>query len=160
MGVRQVSGSRGGGQALVSSPRPMACTPGPLCLRPRLPSGLEDVSKYPDLIAELLRRQWTEAEVKGALAENLLRVFEAVEQVRSCLLRPAPPHAGDRQGTTCVCPQASDHTQTPEEEPIPLDKLEGSCRTTYGYSGAPSLHRPPGTLLASLVPLLFSLYLL
>ncbi|XP_011377445.1 dipeptidase 1 isoform X2 [Pteropus medius] len=101
----------------------------------RLPSGLEDVSKYPDLIAELLRRQWTEAEVKGALAENLLRVFEAVEQ-------------------------ASDHTQTPEEEPIPLDKLEGSCRTTYGYSGAPSLHRPPGTLLASLVPLLFSLYLL
>ena len=44
--------------------------------------GLEDVSKYPDLVAELLRRQWTEAEVRGALADNLLRVFEAVEQVR------------------------------------------------------------------------------
>lgn len=44
--------------------------------------GLEDVSKYPDLIAELLRRNWTEAEVKGALADNLLRVFRAVEQVR------------------------------------------------------------------------------
>lgn len=101
----------------------------------RLPLGLEDVSKYPDLVAELLRRQWTEAEVRGALAENLLRVFEAVEQ-------------------------ASDHTQTPEEEPIERDQLEASCRTMYGYSGAPGLRRPPGPLLASLAPLLFSLCLL
>ena len=30
-----------------------------------LPVGLEDVSKYPDLIAELLRRNWTETEVRG-----------------------------------------------------------------------------------------------
>ncbi|XP_059987406.1 dipeptidase 1 isoform X1 [Lagenorhynchus albirostris] len=91
----------------------------------RLPSGLEDVSKYPDLAAELLRRQWTEAEVKGVLADNLLRVFEAVEQARS-------------------------HTQAPGEEPIPLGQLEASCRTSYGYSGAPSLHLQPGALLASL----------
>lgn len=95
----------------------------------RVPSGLEDVSKYPDLVAELLRRQWTEAEVRGALADNLLRVFEAVEQ-------------------------ASNHAQVPGEEPIPLGQLEASCRTNYGYSAAPSLHLPPGSLLASLVPLL------
>nr|XP_019596080.1 PREDICTED: dipeptidase 1 isoform X2 [Rhinolophus sinicus] len=101
----------------------------------RLPSGLEDVSKYPDLVAELLRRQWTETEVRGALADNLLRVFEAVEQ-------------------------ASNHAQSPEEEPIPLDKLEASCRTKYGYSEAPSLHQQPGALLASLAPLLLSLCLL
>ncbi|XP_055267107.1 dipeptidase 1 isoform X2 [Moschus berezovskii] len=100
-----------------------------------LPSGLEDVSKYPDLVAELLRRQWTEAEVRGALAENLLRVFEAVEQ-------------------------ASDHTQPPGEEPIPLSQLEASCRTKYGYSGAPSLHLQPRAVLVSLVTLLLSLYLL
>lgn len=49
---------------------------------PRLPVGLEDVSKYPDLIAELLRRNWTETEVRGVLSDNLLRVFSAVEQVR------------------------------------------------------------------------------
>ena len=55
------------------------------------------MSKYPDLAAELLRRQWTEAEVKGALANNLLRVFEAVEQVRGPTL-PASP--------TISCPQA------------------------------------------------------
>lgn len=48
----------------------------------RLPVGLEDVSKYPDLIAELLRRNWTETEVRGVLAENLLRVFSEVELVR------------------------------------------------------------------------------
>ncbi|KAM9048590.1 dipeptidase 1 isoform 2-T2 [Megaptera novaeangliae] len=98
----------------------------------RLPSGLKDVSKYPDLAAELLRRQWTEAEVKGALANNLLRVFEAVEQ-------------------------ASSHTQPPGEEPIPLDQLEASCRTSYGYSGAPSLHLQPGALLASLALLVLCL---
>ncbi|KAM5207652.1 dipeptidase 1 isoform 2-T2 [Hipposideros larvatus] len=101
----------------------------------RLPSGLEDVSKYPDLVAELLRRQWTEEEVKGALAVNLLRVFEAVEKV-------------------------SDHTQSAEEEPIPLAELETSCRTTYGYSEAPSLHQQPGALLTALAPLLLSLSLL
>lgn len=48
----------------------------------RLPKGLEDVSKYPDLIAELLRRNWTDTEVRGVLADNLLRVFFDVEQVR------------------------------------------------------------------------------
>ncbi|XP_006860325.1 PREDICTED: dipeptidase 1 [Chrysochloris asiatica] len=101
----------------------------------RLPVGLEDVSKYPDLVAELLRRKWTEAEVRGALADNLLRVFEAVEQV-------------------------SHHAQKPEEEPIELDKLEGSCRTKYGYSAAPGLYHQPVTLLAALAPLLLSGYLL
>lgn len=95
----------------------------------RLPSGLEDVSKYPDLVAELLRRQWTEVEIKGALADNLLRVFEAVEQ-------------------------ASNHRAAPEEEPIPEEMLDYSCRTHYGYSEASSLHHRPWALLASLATLL------
>lgn len=47
----------------------------------RVPTGLEDVSKYPMLVAELLKRNWTEPEVRGALAENLLRVFIRVEEV-------------------------------------------------------------------------------
>lgn len=33
------------------------------------------------LVAELLRRGWTDMEVKAALGENLLRVMEKVEQV-------------------------------------------------------------------------------
>lgn len=47
----------------------------------RVPTGLEDVSTYPALVAELLRRNWTEQEVKAALADNLLRVFRKVEEV-------------------------------------------------------------------------------
>lgn len=47
----------------------------------RVPDGLEDVSKYPDLVAELLRRGWTDDEIKNALGRNLLRVFREVERV-------------------------------------------------------------------------------
>ncbi|XP_062327627.1 dipeptidase 2 isoform X1 [Osmerus eperlanus] len=49
---------------------------------PTFPVGLEDVSKYPALIHELLRRNWTELELIGVLRNNFLRVFEAVEKVR------------------------------------------------------------------------------
>ncbi|NXT90685.1 DPEP2 Dipeptidase, partial [Anhinga rufa] len=45
----------------------------------RFPKGLEDVSKYPSLIEELLRRGWSETELKGVLRENFLRVFREVE---------------------------------------------------------------------------------
>ncbi|NWV12498.1 DPEP2 Dipeptidase, partial [Ptilonorhynchus violaceus] len=45
----------------------------------RFPEGLEDVSKYPSLIEELLRRGWSEIELKGVLRENFLRVFKEVE---------------------------------------------------------------------------------
>lgn len=46
-----------------------------------MPEGLEDVSKYPNLIAELIRRDWTEVEVKAAMGNNLLRVLRRAEQV-------------------------------------------------------------------------------
>lgn len=46
------------------------------------PEGLEDVSKYPYLIEELLRRGWSETELKAVLRENFLRVFREVEKVR------------------------------------------------------------------------------
>jgi len=46
-----------------------------------LPVGLEDVGKFPDLLAELLRRGWTEADVRKAAGENLLRVLKAAERV-------------------------------------------------------------------------------
>lgn len=59
------------------------------------------MSKYPDLVAELLRRRWTEAEVRGVLADNLLRVFEAVEQVRTVAAVSAFP-AGTKAGSTPV----------------------------------------------------------
>jgi len=45
------------------------------------PEGLEDVSKYPALIAELYRRGWDKYELAGLTGGNLLRVFAGVENV-------------------------------------------------------------------------------
>jgi membrane dipeptidase len=45
------------------------------------PVGLEDVSTFPDLLAELLRRGWSDADVRKAVGENVLRVMRRVEEV-------------------------------------------------------------------------------
>ncbi|KAJ7350335.1 renal dipeptidase family [Mycena albidolilacea] len=45
------------------------------------PVGLEDVSKYPALIAELYKRGWNKRELAGLTGANLLRVFEGAERV-------------------------------------------------------------------------------
>ena len=44
-----------------------------------LPVGLKDVSCYPNLIEGLLDRGYAEADIRKILGENLLRVWEAVE---------------------------------------------------------------------------------
>jgi len=46
-----------------------------------VPVGLEDVSKFPDLIAELLRRGWSEQDVSKVAGLNALRVLRVTEQV-------------------------------------------------------------------------------
>ncbi|XP_078257920.1 dipeptidase 1 [Rhinoraja longicauda] len=74
----------------------------------RVPTGLDDVSFYPDLVAELLRRNWTDVEVNGALGNNFLRVFQQIEEVKS--LSPG------------------------DDEPIPYEEIMNSCRTGYGYA--------------------------
>ncbi|KAI6135833.1 membrane dipeptidase-domain-containing protein [Pisolithus thermaeus] len=48
---------------------------------PDTPKNLEDVSKYPNLIAELLRRGWDKYDLAGLTGGNFLRVFAAVEDV-------------------------------------------------------------------------------
>ncbi len=46
-----------------------------------LPTGLKDVSQYPNLAAELLRRGRSEEDLRKILGENLLRVWTEVERV-------------------------------------------------------------------------------
>ena len=46
-----------------------------------LPEGLKDVSDYPRLIEELLRRSYSEAEIKQLCSGNLLRVWKDVERI-------------------------------------------------------------------------------
>jgi len=46
-----------------------------------MPKGLEDVSKYPTMFAELLRRGWSQKDLEGLTSKNFLRVFAGAEQV-------------------------------------------------------------------------------
>ncbi|KAH9854253.1 membrane dipeptidase-domain-containing protein [Lenzites betulinus] len=48
---------------------------------PAGPVGLEDVSKYPDLIAQLYSRGWNAFELAGLTGGNLLRILEGAERV-------------------------------------------------------------------------------
>ncbi|KAJ5584805.1 uncharacterized protein N7459_004605 [Penicillium hispanicum] len=48
---------------------------------PTVPRGLEDVSKFPDLIAELLRRGLSDEDAAKVAGGNLLRVWKHVDQV-------------------------------------------------------------------------------
>ena len=45
------------------------------------PTGLEDVSTYPNLIEELLRRGYGEEDIRKICGENLLRVWSEVERI-------------------------------------------------------------------------------
>ncbi|XP_057393478.1 dipeptidase 2-like [Balaenoptera acutorostrata] len=79
----------------------------------RFPQGLEDVSIYPVLIEELMRRGWSEKELWGVLRGNVRRVFRQVEQVRE-----------ENEG------------QSPLEDEFPDEQLDSSCRSVL-----PRLHQ-------------------
>ena len=51
------------------------------------PDGLEDVSCYPALLAELMRRGYTREDIKKVAGQNLLRVFREVEKVSARMKR-------------------------------------------------------------------------
>lgn len=72
----------------------------------QFPQGLEDVSTYPVLIEELLRRGWSEQELQGVLRGNLLRVFGQVERVRE-----------------------KNRWQSPLEDMIPEEQLDSVCHS-------------------------------
>jgi membrane dipeptidase len=45
--------------------------------------GMEDISKLPTLTYELMKRGYSDANIKKLLGENLLRVMSQVERVAS-----------------------------------------------------------------------------
>ncbi|GJG86505.1 dipeptidase [Gemmatimonadetes bacterium T265] len=55
-----------------------------------LPTGLEDVSKYPALFTELARRGWTEDDLAKLAGGNVLRVLGDAERVAARLQRERP----------------------------------------------------------------------
>lgn len=57
------------------------------------PAGLEDVSAYLNLLAELMHRGWTDAMCAKLAGENVLRAMEGAEKVAATMKDEAPGHA-------------------------------------------------------------------
>ena len=57
----------------------------------RWPIGLEDVSMYTNLFAELIRRGWTEADLAKLAGGNVLRALRGAETVAK-RLQAVQPH--------------------------------------------------------------------
>ena len=55
-----------------------------------MPEGLEDVSKFPHLFAELIRRGWSDTDLKKLAGENMLHVLRSAEAVASRLQNSRP----------------------------------------------------------------------
>jgi len=55
------------------------------------PVGLEDTSTFPVVFAELIRRGWSDADLKKLAGQNLLRVFHQAEAVAARLQQTRPP---------------------------------------------------------------------
>ena len=51
------------------------------------PVGLEGVDTFPALLAELMRRGWSDADIAKLAGDNLLRVFAEAEAVAARLAR-------------------------------------------------------------------------
>jgi len=60
---------------------------------PETPRGLEGVDKYPDLLAELMRRGWSDGDVAKLAGANVLRVMADCEHVAATLRSQQPSEA-------------------------------------------------------------------
>ena len=56
-----------------------------------MPLGLEDVSKYPFLTAELIRREYDDEDILKILGGNVLRVMREVEAKAASLQQDRAP---------------------------------------------------------------------
>jgi membrane dipeptidase len=56
-----------------------------------VPEGLEDVSKFPELFAELIRRGWGDSDLKKLAGQNLLRAMRAAEATAARLQKTREP---------------------------------------------------------------------
>jgi membrane dipeptidase len=89
--------------------------------------GLEDVSKYPYLFAEFIRRGWSDADLKKLAGENVLRALREAEAVSRRLQKERPPSTATIEaldgvkltGTVVVVNQQSDSVSL-----IDLEKME------------------------------------
>jgi len=62
--------------------------------------GLEDATTYPHLVAGMIARGWSDAEIIGLIGGNLMRVMDGVDRVAKEMaeagMRPSPAILEDR----------------------------------------------------------------
>src|SRR6185369_8995236 len=68
--------------------------------------GLEDVSKFPALFAELARRGWSDADLMKLSNGNVLRVLKQVEQTAARLQKTRKPSIATIEQLDGVKPKA------------------------------------------------------
>jgi membrane dipeptidase len=71
-----------------------------------VPEGLEDVSKFPQLFAELIRRGWNDADLKKLAGGNLLRALRAAEATSARLRKARQPSTKTIEELDGARPQA------------------------------------------------------
>jgi membrane dipeptidase len=91
---------------------------------PRTPVGLHDVSTFPSLTAELLRRGWTDDEVRKALGQNILRVMRQAEEAAGRLQRQRGPSVASIKALDPPLPPP-----VPAESSGPATAASGARRT-------------------------------
>jgi membrane dipeptidase len=62
-----------------------------------MPEGMEDVSRLPRITEALLRKGYSESDIRKILGENLLRVMAEAERI---VKRPAPPIRAEADGSS------------------------------------------------------------
>jgi membrane dipeptidase len=58
------------------------------------PDGLEDVSRFPYLLAELIERGWSDDAIEKIASGNFIRLFKAVERTGKALTKVEAPRTG------------------------------------------------------------------
>ncbi len=71
------------------------------------PEGLEDVSKFPALFAELSRRGWSEEDLRKLAGQNVLRAWHQAERVAARLQSAEPPITATIAQLDGVVPEGS-----------------------------------------------------
>lgn len=56
-----------------------------------MPKGLEDVSRFPELFAELIRRGWNDADLAKLAGGNVIRALSGAEQAAARIQKLRPP---------------------------------------------------------------------
>ena len=71
-----------------------------------LPAGLSGVDRYPALLAELMRRGWSDRDIAKLAGENVLRVMEAAERVAAAMKDEAPATVPINRADAALSPPA------------------------------------------------------